>query len=480
MSICIDNLTLYCVCFGDKLPLESQYNQKNIDDYNTYIINYIADKKNNYYNILNKILYYNDNVIKYLPTDREIEYVNQRLRPYFDIQNLIPSSLLYEQSELDIILNSMVSNISAKYSWVNELGHYICEYINLEVNKDVIDSYNSQLFTIGRKLYGEATKLKGYDYLIGNRKELYTYNNKDKSNIKITIPLRFWFCKDVQNSLPMTNILYSDVEIAFKVRNFLDLLQIAPYSYVDKTPRFRCNVLVTYIYLEMQERLRIAASKLEFLIETNQTSKVQVFTSKDIVSSKIKSKLYFSGPSKIIIWRARIMKNGKKVRLVKINNEIQVVDDNKTNWNKNGCQLYTPYIKQVFVPSTKQYINLIYTDVEEIQIIKSTDILFNGNVRQAGTTEYYNYVTPYDSNLGSLDSSVFMYSFALFPKLTQPSGAANLSMIEDLTIEHVLTSNIIDYITSNNLELELEYFTQTYQIMRVMSGFIAPAFVYPK
>ena len=174
------------------------------------------------------------------------------------------------------------------------------------------------------------------------------------------------------------------------------------------------------------------------------------------------------------------MKNGKKAILINIDNKITIVDDDKTNWNINGCQIYTPYVKQVFIPLTKQYVNLIYTNLNEIKIIKSTDILFNGNVRQGGDSEYYNCVTPYDSNLGYLDNSEFMYSFALFPKLTQPSGAANLSMIEDLTIEHTLTSDIINYITSNNLELEIEYFTKTYQIMRVMSGFIAPAFIYAK
>ena len=447
-----------------------RFEDPTITIYEINILDYLKINKLTYYDIILKILNPKKDISGFSP-NTAIDYTNQRYIPYFSIQSIFATNNTFEGSELDIILKSMVNNLPANYCWVRELGHYICDYINLEINGDVIDSYNPQLYTLGRKLYGEATKLRGYDYLIGNRKELYTYDNINKSNIKITIPLRFWFCKDAFNSLPMTNILYSNVEILFKVKKLMDLLIIAPYSYLDKTPRFRCNVIINNIYLEVEERLRIAASKLEFLVETHHTSGVVLFTSKDIVNKMIKTNLYFSGPAKILLWRA-------KIRINNINTKWKTND--KYNWNQNGLIELTRKIQTVYDPNFKYSVNLVYTYEVPIKIIEWTKILFNGNVRQQNNSDYFNYVVPYGSNLSYLDESEFVYSFALFPKLLQPSGAANLSMIEEVLVEHTLTDEIINIMQENDFVLEMEYFTQTYQIMRVMSGFIAPAFIYPK
>jgi hypothetical protein len=440
-----------------------------ITDYENNILDYLKNNKKIYYNIILKILYPKKDVSGFLP-ENPIDYTNQRFVPYFQIQNIFSEYNTFEGSVLDIILNSMVNNLTANYCWVKELGHFMCEYVNLEINKDVIDSYNPFLFSLGRKLLGEATKLRGYDYLIGNRKELYTYNNKNKSNIKITIPLQFWFCKNIFNSLPMTNILYSDVEITFRLKKLLDLLVIAPYSFIDKTPRIRCKFLINNVYLENEERLRIAASKLEFLVETHQTTGLVTFKYENIENKKIRTRLYFSGPAKFILWRAKI----------RVKDNINFKDNYKFNWNENGLVQLSRYTKTVYAQPYNLSVNLVYTNETIIKIIYWTKILFNGNVRQENSSDYFNYVTPYSANLNYLDPSEFIYSFALFPKLSQPSGAANLSMIEDITIEHELTDDIINIMKDNNFVLEMEYFTETYQIMRVMSGFIAPAFIYPK
>ena len=164
-------------------------------------------------------------------------------------------------------------------------------------------------------------------------------------------------------------------------------------------------------------------------------------------------------PTKFILWRMKIK-----------NNDI-------LNWNKNGYTItkYRVYNYRNEFTNTDFVVNYPYN--VDIPILKKTKVNFNGNVRQEGDSNYYNYVVPYECGLGALDKEEYLYSFSLFPKLLQPSGAANLTIIEELSMDHELTQDIINLMETDNLELEIEYWSLSYQVLRVMSGFIAPAFI---
>ncbi len=436
-----------------------KYNYTTIDLYNTYVQNYLLNNKTNYYNIISKIIYYNGT----LPTNTEITYKNQRTAPYFPIRNIIPNSLVYEESQLDVVINGMISGIAPSYSWVKQLGYYLFEYFNLEINNEVFESHNPNLFSLMQKLFLTENHKRGRDYLIGNRIELYTYNNKDKSNISIYLPVEFWFTKNTHfNSLPLTNILYSDINITFKLKNILELLILAPYSYVEKEPKVKCSFIVDYVYLEQEERLRIAASKLEFLVEKYNYGGIHSYKYNKIINKTINTKLYFSDPTKFILWRVKIK-----------NTDI-------LNWNKNGYEILNYNVANYRNETTNTDFVTYFPFVKKIPLIVKTRFNFNGNLRQEGDYNYFNSVVPYECGLGALDDGEGLYSFSLFPRLYQPSGTANLSVIEDLSVDHVLTDEIISMMETYNLELEIEYWSMTYQVMRVMSGFIAPAFITQK
>jgi hypothetical protein len=433
-----------------------RYNDQTIEIYNSNILKIVTDNKINNYNIISRFLYYNGPI----PSTEEIMYKNQNKYPYFPIRNLIPQAILFEESELDVVLNGMISGIAPKYSWVKELGYYIFDYINLELNNDVFERHNPYLLSLVKKMFINNTHKRGLNNLIGNRIELFTYDNTDKSNITIYIPLNFWFTKNTTyNSLPLTNILYSDVNISFKIKKLLDLLIISPNSYVEKDPKIKCTFVTDYVYLEQEERLRIAQSKLEFLVDKYNYGGKFTYKFSDIIKNTIYTKLYMQDPTKFILWRMKIK-----------NTDI-------SNWNKNGYQIKKTKVYNYSNEFTNTDFVTYYPYIVDIPILKKTKINFNGNVRQEGDSNYFNYVVPYECGLGSLDKEEYLYSFSLFPRLLQPSGAANLTMIEELSIDHELTSDIISYMESDNLELEIEYWSLSYQVLRVMSGFIAPAFI---
>lgn len=433
-----------------------KYDNETIDSYNKYILNDIYKNKIKYYNVISKILYYNGTI----PTDIEITYLNQNIYTYYPIRNLIPQAILFEESELDIVLKGMILNISPSYAWIKELGFYIFEYINLELNNDTFESHNPNLLSLIKKMFISNTHQRGINYLIGNRIELYTYNNTDKSNIIIYIPLNFWFTKNVTyNSLPLTNILYSDVNISFKLKNINELLVMAVNSYIEKEPKIKCSFIIDYVYLEKEERLRIANSKLEFLVDKYNYGGKFTYKYSDIINKVIRTKLYFQDPTKFILWRMKI----KNMDII--------------NWNKNIYEITNIKKYNYYNKFTKTNFITYYPYNVTIPILKKTTIYFNGNVRQEGEAIYFNSVQPYECGLGSLDKEEYLYSFSLFPKLHQPSSSANLTMIEELSMAHELTIDIINELKTKKLELEIEYWSLSYQILRVMSGFIAPAFI---
>jgi hypothetical protein len=259
----------------------------------------------------------------------------------------------------------------------------------------------------------------------------------------------------------MTNILYTDVTLNFKTRKLEDLLVIADGGFIKKQPKINCRLIVDYVYLEMEERLRIAASKLEFLADHYRYGRKFTYKYSDIINGRIREKLYFADPTKFILWRVKSKNNDRQ------------------NWNIND---YFKINKTVYTYSINNYLpySVFRVNVDQIQIIKNIKFYFNGNKRQEGSNRYFNIVIPYECNLGALNVGEFLYSFSLNPKLLQPSGAANLSMIENLEIEQEINPDYLDLMKNENLEIEIEYFSYSYQILRIMSGFAAPAFINTK
>lgn len=434
------------------------YSTQNITELINYINNYLNGNKNYYYNIVTNILYNNNLPI---PETTEIVYENQNYSFYYPILEFSQTRMTYENSSCDKIILSMIQYLPAEYSWVNEPGLYLFDYINLMFNGDIFDSYNSNLLSLKSKLFTESNKIKGYNKIIQNTPDMLTYNNSNKSNKEFVLPLDFYFCREITSSLPMSNILYTDITLNFKTRKLEDLLVIADGAFIKKQPMINCRLIVDYVYLEMEERLRIASLKLEFLADHYRYGRKFTYRYSDIQNGRIREKLYFSDPTKFILWRVKSKNNDKQ------------------NWNIND---YFKINKTIYTYSVNNYLpySVFRLNVKQLQIIKNIAFYFNGNKRQEGSNRYFNSVIPYECNLGSLNAGEFIYSFSLNPKLLQPSGAANLSMIEDVEIEQEINPEYLEIMKNENLEIEIEYFSYSYQILRIMSGFAAPAFINTK
>jgi hypothetical protein len=420
-----------------------------IIDYNTSVIEYIKLIKYESYKSIIGIT--KKTTVEINNTD-PVRFDNNI--PFIEDLYLIPdyftqTDILYHGSDVDNLFRNITNNIPVKYCWVSELGQYLLENLSLYFDELLIDELNSNLRSLLHKIKDSSSHQKGYDIMMGNTEYLTTYDENNKGNITLRIPLEFYFYKEPSLALPMINLLYTKGIIKFKIRNLEDLLIYDTNAIIIKKPKIKSSLDIQYIYLEEDERKRIAGSKMEFLIEKFRNGGKYNYNYNSVVDGKIKTQLKFADPTKYILWRLK----------VKSQSEMQ----NNYTWNKNGYNTYT--YNQARLTS---YINN--------KTVKNIKVYFNGSTREQGQSELFNTINPHMRFCGSLENDEYMYIFSLYPLLYQPSGTANLSNIEDIIVEFELIKDFIDKLSSDGLTLEIEYWALGYNILRFISGMCAPIF----
>ena len=65
---------------------------------------------------------------------------------------------------------------------------------------------------------------------------------------------------------------------------------------------------------------------------------------------------------------------------------------------------------------------------------------------------------------------VNVYSFSEFPTDFQPSGSCNFSLINDAILEVNLDPEFINFLETNNKDIDILIYCRNYNILRFMSG----------
>ena len=361
---------------------------------------------------------------------------------------VIGNNVIYTNSPIDILLIKYITNSSPSYSFAKELGHRLIEKVTLRIDDIVYDEYTSELMSLHRKLMGDVNHQRGYDIMIGNTPEIYEFTNENRGKLKLYVPLYFWFCKDIMNSLPMSNILYSKMIVEIKTRTIDEILLKDEGSYFVRQPKLKAEILSEYVYTEEEERINRSKQKLEFLVERYKYCGKQTFQSKDFKNNTITSLLELSDPCKFLVWTHKVI--------------IPKYESDKIDWLYNGYR------------TRDEDGNLTVKNVS----IDQTKIQFYGRDRESYKKfEHYNWLYPESRNMGSLDFGEGFYPFCLHPKNIQPSGSVNTTFVTKMNIVDLYDENFVKEMTDNNYTLEYEYWGRTYQIIRVMSGFITNAFL---
>ena len=338
----------------------------------------------------------------------------------------------------NILERSLNNGANAKFSWIQKIGHYIIDQLWIKIDDQIIDKQYGEWLEIWHTLTKKIKKENGYNTLIGNIKELYTYNNKIKEEYEMVIPLQFWFCRHVGVSLPLISLHNADVRLYTKLKKFEDIAFFDSFTTFRNKPKLKCSVLAEYIYVEKEERNKIAMSKLEYLIDVLQfNGDIEITNNSFDDEGYIEAVTRFKNPCKELFW---VLQN------------TSLIDGSLPN----GEKLWHVYS---------------YDIDNEINPAKSAKIKFNSRDRETfKEIEYYNNVQPYERHYSDPNVGVNIYCFSLNPESVQPEGSANLSKIDDVSIE----MNVKDFVRSDiitaNIKFRWAVYALTINVLRICSG----------
>jgi hypothetical protein len=248
-------------------------------------------------------------------------------------------------------------------------------------------------------------------------------------------------------------------------------------SRISKLPApVSAAVYVDYIYMDVEERRRMAQESHEYLIE-----QVQFNEDKGLSSASNRVDLTFNHPVKELIWVVQPERFTNCKVADKANNNAASYGVPRPNTNRLAPFTYT-YASQA---------GTVHSAQTPVQPIFEQWIQFNGQDRlDKRYGNYYNRVQPYQHHSGSMvpagfdngtvntgggtiepkkQDAIYCYSFALKPEEHQPSGTCNFSRIDTATIVMQMSgAYVVDESTDNSWNLRV--YAINYNVLRVMSG----------
>ena len=426
--------------FGDNLK-SILYNEINLSSYNfkDVINNYISSLFSKYKNEYK--LYYTENI--YIERDYTISslnlesYIKNTINTSFDeeIKSLLNSeiSLLntnytnYTQYKTDI--TSVLSReTTPKFSWINNLGNFIFNSVELYFNDLLIDKIYSDWNNIWYELNCDYDKKELMERMIGATKDLITIDSTIKNSKKLILPLNFWFSRYKGLNIPLVAMPYVNIFLKFEIESLENLVRKDIGTKVELGSELNMEIISNYIYLDETERKLFAEARHEYLIEQIQFNGIQ-----NVDSLNPRFTVYFRNNIKDIYW-------------ILLNNN-NLYDKNKGNYSLNN-------------------------DDNSGNPITSTKILLN-NVKLVeldGT--YTNYVIPYERYSSTPSDGVNVYGFNLNNFIYQPSGSLNFSMLDKVEMQMEINNNL-----STNSNMKILVFANSYNILRIMSGLAGLAFI---
>ena len=362
-----------------------------------------------------------------------------------------------DYSTLEDLIRNNYNKKPVNFAWIKEVGIYIVDNIQLLIDNAVIDQYNGEYLRIVCKTEGSASQLNGYNKCFGNVPELYTYDNAKKRRYVLYIPVIFTFSKFYQASLPLVCMQFATASVKVKLKKFSQVAYWAQMTKFNKKPRLKCTMLADYIFLDHDERYRVAPLKHEMITEVTQANGDTVIDLSTIKDNTVSVRLKFNGSTKELYFVCQMLEN---------------IDGSLPN----GELRYNNYL--VSVPKNETVINgqvvIQYLDVNPIDTMK---IMFNEREREKEKEiMFYSCVQRLQHNNVSDYDGINVYSFALTPQILQPSGTANLGIMGYVDLVITFRQDVMDLVGNNKKLMRIAVYNKSVNLLRIMSGLAGLAF----
>jgi hypothetical protein len=412
--------------------------------------------------------------------------------------------------------------------WLDYPGEQLINLVEVEIGGQKIDRQYGQWMHIWNQLTMTKEQEAGYNKMIGHTTALTYLTDPSFSEVDgpcevdgpgqvceprnalpettLYVPLLFWFCRNPGLALPLIALQYHEVKINVELSPMDRCLWAGKksgsvwekYTSAYNTPLANASLYVDYIFLDTDERRRMAQNPHEYLIEQLQ------FTGEESVgSSSNKIKLNFNHPCKELLWT---------VQKDSVVQECDNFEDDKLVCKARGAQYFNYTDAVDALPnSLKAFTSVNSTGgLEMNELINPSGDLVNhtlveGKVSDAAAFvvsekavdmhcwgqnpvvtaklqlngqdrfseregSYFDLVQPWQHHTRHPDTGINVYSFALRPEEHQPSGTCNFSRIDNATLHLTLSAHTLRQPSGDADTAKVRVYAVNYNVLRIMSG----------
>jgi len=429
--------------------------------------------------------------------------------------------------------------------WLDFPGEQLISQVEVEIGGQRIDRQYGDWMHIWNQLTLTSEQQRGYYKMVGNTTQLTYITDPSFSDVDgpcesnaprqvcaprnalpettLYVPLQFWYCRNPGLALPLIALQYHEVKINLDIRPIDECLwavNTLDCSGNTRGPKVTtaynqslvaASLYVDYVFLDTDERRRMAQNPHEYLIE-----QLQFTGDESVGSSSNKIKLNFNHPVKELIWVVQPDENVDycsslecKSHLFKTLgaqpfNYTDAVDalpnaihsfggptavDSGNFINDSGIFVDagahdaagTTWGVDYTVPNFNGVENSGVSDAGSFVLaetaldmhcwgenpVVTAKLQLNGQDRfseREGT--YFDLVQPFQHHTRNPDTGINVYSFALRPEEHQPSGSCNFSRIDNATLQLVLSNATVE----GTKTAKVRVYATNYNVLRVMSG----------
>jgi hypothetical protein len=450
-------------------------------------------------------------------------------------------------------INQNLNNSGSVYArWLDFPGHQLIEQVEVEIGGQRIDKHYGDWMQIWCQLTLDKNQEAGYKKMVGQTTQLTFMTDPSFADVDgpcdsnaprqvcaprnalpettLYVPLQFWFCTNPGLALPLIALQYHEVKINLDLRAIDECLwavnSLSPDSSSDvkvtsaySQSLVSASLYVDYIYLDTDERRRMAQNPAEYLIE-----QLQFTGSESVGSSSNKIRLNFNHPCKELVWVVQpdcnvdycastqgdatlfkalgaqpfnytdaidALPNSVKAfgsdsavegpnSFIGASGLFQQAEapnveagsanwsmgaDADADWAMNGGSVVASGVSDAgtFVLAETSLDMHCWGE----NPVVTAKLQLNGQDRfseREGT--YFDQVQPFQHHTRSPDTGINLYSFALRPEEQQPSGTCNFSRIDNATLQLVLSNATVE--GTNTAKVRV--YARNYNVLRIMSG----------
>jgi len=465
---------------------------------------------------------------------------------------------------LQVTLPEINSSIANFARWLDFPGEQLIAQVEVEIGGQRIDRQYGDWMHIWNQLTLSKEQQDGYYKMIGNTTSLTYITDPTFANVDgpcdsnaprqvctprnalpettLYVPFQFWYCRNPGLALPLIALQYHEVRINLDIRPIdeclwaVNTLSCEPGSSTNVKANtayaqslVAASLYVDYVFLDTDERRRMAQNPHEYLIE-----QLQFTGDESVGSSSNKIKLNFNHPCKELIWVVQPDANVDYCASLDCNSTLyktlgaqpfnytdavdalpnaihafagpesignnaedfitasglfndagagDVMDDGywSTNIAVSSSDAYNSAGGQYGFGNNSEHINSSVSDAGSFVMsecaltmhcwgenpVVTAKLQLNGQDRFSEREgTYFDLVQPYQHHTRTPDTGINVYSFALRPEEHQPSGSCNFSRIDNATLQLVLSNACVEGTSTAKVRV----YAVNYNVLRVMSG----------